>query len=262
MKWHRARRRFGDTAFTARRIAEGMRAGASVEIDLMLTADARLAVLHDRQLRRATTGTGRVGAHTADHLRSLRLRDAAGRPTDAHVLIFDDVPSLLAGTGIHPEALLQLDFKQTAEDLNETALESFARAVAPIRRHTILSCGDAVAVALLTERVPDVRIGHDPCHRGAIRRVLRSGEFDRFVADAVNAAPRAEMIYLHHALVLEADRRGHDLVGAFHEAGRRIDAYTIARADADARPAITRLLDLRVDQITTDDPEGLAISTS
>ena len=34
IKWHRARRRAGDPAFTRSRILEGMRLGASVEIDL------------------------------------------------------------------------------------------------------------------------------------------------------------------------------------------------------------------------------------
>jgi glycerophosphoryl diester phosphodiesterase len=262
IKWHRARRRRADTAFTAGRIIEGMRAGASLEIDLRLTADARFAVLHDRGIRRATTGTGRVGTRTAEHLRTLRLRDDTGRPTDSPVLILDDLPGLLTGTGIHPEALLQLDFKQTAADLNDKALESFADAVAPIGRHTILSCHDSVAVRLLTERVPAVRVGYDPCHRGVVRRVLRSGAFDRFVTTTVAAAPRAELIYLDYALVLEADRRGHDLTAAFHAVGRRVDAYTITQPDTRTQPTIARLLDLRVDQITTDDPEGLVAAAA
>ena len=44
----------------------------------------------------------------------------------------------------------------------------------------------------------------------------------------------------------------------FHAANRRVDAYTIKSADADTLVIVQRLLSLRVDQITTDDPEGLA----
>ena len=65
-------------------------------------------------------------------------------------------------------------------------------------------------------------------------------------------------IYLDHELVLFAADDGFDLVAAFHAAGRRVDAYTIQRADAAGLAAARRLLALEVDQITTDDPEGLA----
>ena len=51
---------------------------------------------------------------------------------------------------------------------------------------------------------------------------------------------------------------GFDLTAAFQAAGRRVDAYTIKRADAAGLAAARRLLGLRVDQITTDDAEGLA----
>ena len=44
----------------------------------------------------------------------------------------------------------------------------------------------------------------------------------------------------------------------FHAANRRVDAYTIKSADAEALIVAQRLLSLKVDQITTDDPEGLA----
>lgn len=39
--------------------------------------------------------------------------------------------------------------------------------------------------------------------------------------------------------------------------GKRVDAWTITRVDADALTHVERLLALKVDQITTDDPEGL-----
>ncbi|GAC68427.1 glycerophosphodiester phosphodiesterase [Gordonia soli] len=262
LKWHRARRRAGDTAFTAERIIEGMRAGASVEVDLVIHADRGFAVLHDAEVDRATTGVGRVGELGAATLRTLYLRDARGEPTDSRVLVLDDLAEILDGIDIAPKALLQLDFKDTAADLDVAALDSFEQAVRPIADHAILSCGDAEAVAALTARVPDIHIGYDPCHGGAIDRVVGSGDFDGFVAEAVLAAPGAEMIYLDHGLVLHAADRGHDLIGAFHDVERRVDAYTIHRADERTLPMIERLIALRADQITTDDAEGLVAAWS
>jgi glycerophosphoryl diester phosphodiesterase len=70
--------------------------------------------------------------------------------------------------------------------------------------------------------------------------------------------PEAKIIYLDHQLVLSAAAAGHDLVAACHAAGKRVDAYTINTADARGMDLIRRLVSLKVDQITTDDPEGVA----
>lgn len=257
IKWHRARRRAADPVFTATRIREGMAVGASVEIDLVVHADRGFAVLHDLDVDRATTGTGHVRALSADQLRTMSLLDNRRRRIDEPVLLLEDLADTLRDTTIHPDALLQLDFKETAAALDDRALRVFADAVDPIAGHLILSCGDAVAVRELTGAAPGIRVGYDPCHGGAVKRVLASGRFDEFVADAVAASPLAEMVYLDKKLVLRADDRGVDLIEAFHAAGRTVDAYTVRRVNPFTRRTITRLLALRADQITTDDPERL-----
>jgi glycerophosphoryl diester phosphodiesterase len=60
LKWHRARRKASDTAFTVERILEGMALGARVEIDLRLHAGRGFVVLHDADLARETTGNGLI----------------------------------------------------------------------------------------------------------------------------------------------------------------------------------------------------------
>lgn len=257
LKWHRGRRRASDPVFTGARIREGMRLGASVEVDLVVHGDRGFAVLHDLTLDRETTGNGWVADTSANALRSLRLRAEDGTPLDDHVMLLEDLSALLAQGGLHADALLQLDYKEDWRALDEAAIASFRASVAPVARHMILSSGDAESVRLLTEGVPGLRIGYDPCHDGALERLQQTLDFSGFVRDAVAASPKAEMIYLHHGLVLEADRLGFDLIAAFHAEGRRIDAYTIQRADATSAPLVERLLELKADQITTDDPEGL-----
>ncbi len=86
---------------------------------------------------------------------------------------------------------------------------------------------------------------------------METRDFAGFVAGTLRAVPRAQMIYLDRRLVLCADQAGYDLIGAFHEAGRVVDAYTINSAVPSALPGVKRLLELKADQITTDDPVGL-----
>jgi glycerophosphoryl diester phosphodiesterase len=257
LKWHRARRRASDPVFTGRRILEGMAIGASVEVDLVVHGDDGFAVLHDLALGRESTGGGPVRATPADGLRQLRLRDNDGRPIPDRVMLIEDLAALIAREGAHPEALLQLDYKEDAAALTPRAVATFGRALRPVARHCILSSGDAEAVRLLAADVAGLRIGYDPCHQGATERLAARRDYPAFVADALAASPDAELIYLDHALVLAAAADGCDLVAAFHAAGRRVDAYTIRRADAEGIAAARRLLALSVDQITTDDPEGL-----
>jgi glycerophosphoryl diester phosphodiesterase len=257
-KWHRGRRRLSDPVFTGRRIIEGMQAGASVEVDLVVHADNGMAVLHNLSLERETTGTGLVRETSAATLRDLNLRDNEGQPIADKVMLLEDLAALLARDGAHPEGLLQLDYKEDAAALSPGVVRNFAEALAPVAGHFIVSSGDAESVRILTSAVPGIHIGYDPCHKGAIDRLMATRDYAAFVAGAVADSPKSELDYLAWELVLEAYKDGFDIVGAFHAHGRRIDAYTIRRVDAETLPIVERLLALKVDQITTDDPEGMA----
>ncbi|MBN9309143.1 glycerophosphodiester phosphodiesterase family protein [Devosia sp.] len=257
-KWHRGRRQASDPVFTGRRIIEGMKLGASVEVDLVIHGDNGFAVLHNLSLKGETTGTGLVRETPAAVLRELHLRDNEGRPIADKVMLLEDLAALIARDGAHPEGLLQLDYKEDAAALNAEAIAKFGKALGPVARHFILSSGDAESVRLLSENVPGLRIGYDPCHKGALERLSATRDYAAFVADAVAASPKSELDYLEYRLVLEAEKDGFDIIAAFHRHGRRIDAYTVRRADDEGMAVIERLLALKVDQITTDDPEGVA----
>ncbi|WP_244619142.1 glycerophosphodiester phosphodiesterase family protein [Rhizobium sp. 18055] len=257
LKWHRGHRFAGDISFTAQRIGEAMALGASIEIDLVRFNGPGFAVLHDETLNRATTGEGRVLDATESDLRGLHLRDPFGEPTSHPVLMIDDLGRLLSGVSRDCGAVLQLDLKENSAAIRGEDIAAFAAAISPVAQSVILSAGDPEAVERMSQAIPDMPIGYDPCHDGAIERLKGSHDFEGFVAEAVAASPRAQTIYLHHQLVLFADEAGCDLVAAFHRADRRVDAYTINSAIPAALPVVRRLLALRVDQITTDDPVGL-----
>ena len=257
LKWHRGRRFAQDITFTRERIVEGMAIGASVEIDLQRYDGDGFVVLHDEDLHPATTGKGQLASATREDLAHLRLRDANGSQTAHPILLIEDLAALILDSGCSPDAVLQLDMKAPSSGISEGDIAAFAKAIAPVARSVILSAGDAKAVERLSQAIPDMPIGYDPCHNGASERLRESRDFAGFVAGAIAASPRAGMIYLALDLILFADVGGFDLIGAFHAHGLEVDAYTIRAATKEILPKVMRLLALRVDQITTDDPVGL-----
>jgi glycerophosphoryl diester phosphodiesterase len=257
LKWHRGRRRASDPVFTGARILEAMRLGASVEVDLVVTGDKGMAVLHDMTLDRETTGKGAVAAASDAAIRELHLRGNDGEPIADSVMLLDDLCRLMAQGAVHPDALLQLDYKEDETVLDARAIENFARATRPVGRNMIVSSGSAAAVGMLTGAVPGMRSGFDPSDEGRFKAALAGGTLQGFVDGAVAALDGTDLIYLYWEIVTRSADAGFDIVDAFHRHGKRIDAWTIREASAATKPHVERLLALRVDQITTDDPEGL-----
>lgn len=70
-----------------------------LELDVHLSADGEVVVIHDATLERTTEGTGAVGEWEAGALRRLRLRRAGGALTDERVPTLDDVLALVAPAG-------------------------------------------------------------------------------------------------------------------------------------------------------------------
>jgi glycerophosphoryl diester phosphodiesterase len=259
LKWHRARRCATDPVFTGRRIIEGLALGASVEVDLVRHRDNGLAILHDhRSIASETTGSGPSIQKSAAELRALNLRGNDGAPVADHVMLLEDLCALLLRSPPPPEALLQLDYKEGQGPLPPALIGAFARTVGPVAHSVILSSGEAESVRALAAATPGVRVGHDPCHGDAVEQLTITGDFAGFIEAALAEVPDAEMIYLAHDVLLAADDAGFDLVGAIRADGRRVDAYTLRTADPPDVAIAERLLDLKVDQITTDDPQGLA----
>lgn len=257
LKWHRARRKPSDPAFTGARILEAMRLGASVEVDLVVTADKGFAVLHDLALDHETTGTGLVAATGDAVIRQLHLRGNNGVPLADRVMLLDDLCALIEEGQVHPDALLQLDYKEDLAALDPKTVTNFARNVGPHAGNMIVSGGDLPAVLCLAEATPGLRVGYDPCYGESLARLQASLDYDAFTSEALRAAPQAAFIYLHHEIVLAADRAGYDMIAAIHADNRQVDAWTIREVTPASIAQVERLLALKVDQITTDDPEGL-----
>ncbi|WP_319413704.1 glycerophosphodiester phosphodiesterase family protein [uncultured Cohaesibacter sp.] len=262
LKWHRARRFAQDTAFTGRRILECMQAGGSIEIDLQVNGDGTFVVLHDELLEQSTSGKGPVNKASAVQLAALFLKDDTGGNSGEKVMLLDDLAELVAQGAVGEGAVLQLDLKDGLDAFHDNTVASFADAIAPVAGHMILSGMHADAVLRLADALEGLPVGYDPCNEAAVRQTIATGVYQDFVERALATAPWASMIYLEHRFVLQADAAGFDMIGAFHEAGKLVDAWTLHAVTNETRPMIERLLALKVDQITTDDPEGFCAQIS
>ncbi len=78
-----------------------------LEIDVRTTSDGKLVLMHDRDLERTTTGTGRVSRSTFEEIKALRLREKNGRETG-----FAPVGLREALAWAKGKTVLQLDVKR------------------------------------------------------------------------------------------------------------------------------------------------------
>lgn len=255
LKWHRLQRSHADLPFTPRRLLEGLAAGASMEVDLRLHADHSFVCLHDETLERETTGTGPVARASLEQLRRLRLRGPVTAAGEGLILL-EDLAELACG-GAGQDALIQLDLKETDAALDRQTVENFRRTLACIAGRCILSGCDWQAVSRLAATVPAMRRGFDPCADDTLEQLRDGLDCLDFAESALATAPEAEMIYLDYRIVLAAEEMGIDLVAPFRAAGKAVDAWTLNTDHPDAARSLKRLLALKVDQITTDEPDAL-----
>jgi glycerophosphoryl diester phosphodiesterase len=255
LKWHRLQRSRSDLPFTPRRLLEGLAAGASMEVDLRLHADHSFVCLHDETLDGETSGKGPVAQASLEELRRLTLRGAV-TTTGEGLILLEDLAELARGAGA-PDALIQLDLKKVDSALDAQTIENFRRTLACVASGCILSGCDWAAVTRLAAAVPAMRRGFDPCADDTLEHLRDGIDCLDFVASALATAPEAEMIYLDYRIVLAAEEMGIDLVAPFRAAGKAVDAWTLNTDHPEAARSLERLVALKVDQITTDEPDAL-----
>jgi len=211
-----------------------------LELDVHLTTDRTVAVIHDPTLERTTDGAGPVGDATAADLRRLRLRGPGATLTDEHVPTLDEVLAA-ASASTAPVGLL-VEVKGPAvgvryEGLEELVLAALARAGLQARA-TLMAFNPEVIerVRALAPRARTTFL----VSRGAIERAGARPE------QSVDWAVAAGVTDLGVEYTL-ADER---LVAAAHGAGLALGVWTVNDA-----AEIRRMLDLGVDIVTSDRPD-------
>lgn len=138
---------------------EGMAEGADgIELDVEITQDGQLIVMHDDTVDRTTNCTGCVSEMTFDEIRACFLLDGAGLPTEEHAPTLDEVYA-----AVPSPALINVEIKVFGPDcLTDTtgpdalvplALEEVARLGGENR--TFFSSFDTEAAELVKLERPE-----------------------------------------------------------------------------------------------------------
>jgi glycerophosphoryl diester phosphodiesterase len=223
-------------------------AGAGgLELDVHMTRDGHIVVIHDATVDRTTNGSGAISEMTLDELRRL---DAGhdfspdGGPTRPYRGRDVRVPTLREVLEGFPVVALNIEIKADTPGIEETVLGLLREANA-LGRTLVVSTPHEIV-----KRFRKVSGGHvsTGASRWEIGVFYVSSRFrlERLVRPAYDAL---QVPLRHRGIPVVTPR----FVRAAHARGVRVDAWTINQADE-----MRRLLDLGVDVIMTDRPDTLA----
>lgn len=209
-----------------------------LELDVHLTRDGEVVVIHDPTLERTSTGTGPVGTARLADLAGVRLRGREGAVTD------EPVPTLAQVLDLLRPALAEL--------LLEIKVDAARRPYAGIEEKTLA----LVAAKGLRERTVVMAFEPDTLRRvraldAGIRTTMLVSR-SRVERERATASTVVSWATDVGATSLGVDHRVVDapLVAAAREAGLRLAAWTV-NAESDIR----RVLDLGVAIIISDQPD-------
>ena len=217
-----------------------------LELDVHLTRDGHVVVIHDPTLDRTTNTTGAVAEMTLDELRE---PDAGHRfSPDGDSLPYRGlglrIPTLAEVLREFPGVALNIDMKADRPGIEAAVLEVLREAGAEGRALVVSSRRSTVR---RFRRISEGRISTGASRwETGIFFLLSNLRLERLLRPAYDAL----QVPLSHRGIPLVTRR---FVEAAHAAGVRVDAWTINGDDE-----MRRLLDLGVDVIMTDRPETLS----
>jgi len=203
---------------TLRSFRRAVREGCDeIELDLRVTADGHLVVLHDATVDRTTNGSGAVAEMTLDEVRSL---DAG---------LGEQVPTWA-------EAVAAVDVRFQAEVKAPEAVPLLAeslRADPDLAARTLVTSSRAEVLLAVREELPDVETG----------LILgRTPPFAEIVARTAAARARTALCGIA-GLTAEG-------VAGLHERGFEVTGWPVPDGDV-----LAAAVELAVDGITTDHPD-------
>ena len=127
-----------------------------IEMDLQLSRDGYLVVIHDHDLQRTTNGQGPVREHTLEEMKRL---DAGSwfdpKFSGETVMTLEDVIDVVGR-----RAMLNLEIKSPPSDWSNTALKTVAvLSHSGILGTTVISCFEMQALRKVREISPSARLG-------------------------------------------------------------------------------------------------------
>jgi glycerophosphoryl diester phosphodiesterase len=253
-----------------------------VEVDITALADADYLLVHDMTLDSETTGSGPVADCPAAAAHDLRFKG-----TQVHVPLLSEVVRLFADYASAPTRL-QLDFKSVFPFATDEPIHRLVSLVAPLGERVIVSSGADWQLRKMRRADPWLDLGFDVHfyidwrEPGAVvdpRRIPRQrgayGYWDdhplaseaywhtaEYLADKcdqlIGLVPRLSTFYIDHRLLVQSLEDGFNWAQRLHEAGIKLDAWTLDVGNPRAEAHAPRLLAAGVDQFTTNTPGPLA----
>jgi glycerophosphoryl diester phosphodiesterase len=259
LKWHKLRTCYAEAPFKRSNLALGWRLGASLEIDILISADHRFVVAHDATLGPSTTGSGRITRMPAAAVAGSFHRDRNGvADPDAPVLSLSDLVSPIRSLERAQEANLQLDLKTTeGHTLSEAAIADAAAAVAGLEPAIVVGSYHLDEARRLAAAMPGARLGYDPM-RVVSREQALARDPERLLRHIERQRKDVSLAYLQYGIVITSERRGFPLVDRLLDHGVETDVWTINPGDALTDSILRTLVEAKVRQITTDAPTAMA----
>jgi len=210
----------------------------ALELDLHLTADGEVVVLHDPTLERTSTGRGAVRDARLADLASVRLKMPEGAATAERVPTLAQVLDLAAQSSSELLPEIKVDAHRQRYDGIEEKVLALIRARGLLARTTIQAF-QADTIRRLRELEPTARTMF----------LVGRGDVERDRARPAEAVRRARELGatdlgMNHRLI------DGDVVAAARAAGIRLAAWTV-NDESDIR----RVIDLGVDLVMSDRPD-------
>ena len=256
---------------------------ALVEIDVLPLADASFALMHDRFLEIETSGTGDAIQSTRSQIRKLTYK-ADGQITDHKIGFLEEAIEIFAA---YPDALrLQLDLKPYTP-LTQAILREFVRILSPVLDRIQVTSVSDWAIRSLRRFSPELSLGFDPLlyldlvddqprpegippfrvgayglrddHPLASYQWGPLGEYFAARAAALLVqAPEGCEWFIRADLLEKARKANFDWIEFLHQHGSKVDGWTINAADPEQVKLADALVELGIDELTTNTPALLA----
>jgi glycerophosphoryl diester phosphodiesterase len=235
-----------ENTIEAFRVAVEAGAGG-LELDVHMTRDGHIVVIHDATVDRTTNGTGAVSEMTLDELRGFDAGHnfspdgGSTRPYRGRGVRVPTLGEVLEG---FPGVAVNIEIKAGSPGIEETVFGVLREANA-LGRTLVVSTPHAIVKRFRKVSGGHISTGASKWEIG-IFYVLSRLRLERLVHPAYDAL----QVPLRHRDIPVVIPR---FVRAAHARGVRVDAWTINQADE-----MRRLLDLGADVIMTDRPDTLA----
>jgi glycerophosphoryl diester phosphodiesterase len=226
-----------------------------LELDVHLTADGEVVVIHDATLDRTTDGRGAVGERTVAELARVRLRDPDGVVTDERVPMLHEVLTMVTPSRVGllvevkgPVAGVNVIYERGDGDARirpgPAYLGLVAKTLDLLRRASMLERANVMGFS------PDVVTETRALEPGVPTTFLVAAAHVRSV-DARPEAPSAWAARLGATdLGIQHTLATPDAIAAARRAGLRVGVWTVNDEEA-----MRRVIAAGVDVLTTDRPD-------